>query len=244
MPTLNPLQASFVARYLGVTLQQAPVAEAPADLASDFEALRSPLPAQIAAMDDQQMAARLEQDLRAADALAASGAYVPALERLDQITRDLSDARGRARVQSAAAEIPRGKVGELVKALESDIVLVNVQVLRAIQGLGALQSTLRKEPDSDLHAIADRIDVLTDDLPRHLEATLQSFKTAIQSGDTPAASAAQRSAQQQIDDAVAYLDRNRTELTLCEQNPFGLPLEIVQPLSGAIKQIRASVDRL
>lgn len=245
MPTtLNPDQARFIADFLGINSGAPHVEDSAPDLNAMIAALRAPLPGDIAALGDNTAAAALEQALADADALAESGRLEDGMRAVERVAEGIATARGRDRAMDAASEIPEGQVAKLAKSFEVNIALLRTQRLRTIEGLGALNTKLRATTDTELHAIADRIDTLTRDVPAELEATLSVIKTALDAGDMAAAAAARDTARQQIGKAERFLKANEAELSLCEKNPFGVTLGIVQPLAETVKQVTASVDSL
>lgn len=245
MPTtLTPDQARFIADFLGIEGGEPLAEDSAPDLSAMIAALRAPLPGDIDALGDDTAAAALKQALADADALAESGRLEEAMRAVERLAEGIATARGRDRAMDAASAIPEGQVAKLAKSFEVNIALLRTQRMRTIEGLGALNTKLRATTDIELHAIADRIDTLTRDIPAELETTLSVLKTALDAGDMAAAAAARGTARQQIGKAERFLKANQTELSLCETNPFGVTLGIVQPLAKTIKQVTASVDSL
>lgn len=216
------------------------------DLREAIKGLLQSIPVDVASLkkEGNKAASEIENRLSAGIAAAKAGDLKQALALLTGCTDMIAEARKTARQADAQASVAKGTVAATARVFEANITRWRTDRLRSIQGLGALMTTLRREDDKELHDIASRINVITKDLPEALEDALSQLDDAIERNDQDAVSRAKSTAQALTAEAAKFLSTNSHELKLCEDNPFGVSIEIVAPLAESLKSIAASIKRL
>ncbi|MEM7061200.1 MAG: hypothetical protein AAF557_26790 [Pseudomonadota bacterium] len=180
----------------------------------------------------------------AGTAAASRGDIETAFKAMMACSERLADIQKSDRAAEAKASVPEGKVAEAARAIEINIAAYRTQRLRSITGLDDLITKLRGNEDKELHAIANRVDGLRRDLPEALESALERIKTSLETGDTETATFERKLVRSLVTEAAQYLKTNEKELALCEENPFDVVLDVVAPMTEALKAVQQSLARI
>jgi hypothetical protein len=192
-----------------------------------------------------------EQALTGARTLFASGQaaanaqdYAAALTALGACADEVARLKRAASTSEARQAVPEGFVQKAVRQLELSAALWETSRMRALDGLDELTETLRGEDDPELDEIAGRVDELTRAVPNALEAALGTLCEAVGAGDEQRVKAAKDDIAGQLQVAGAFLADNATALVNCEENPWGIDVALVQPLTEAMHQIEAAIGAI
>jgi hypothetical protein len=231
----------WILRVLGVAVGSADSdRDTTNEAAEAVAAYLATLPADIAALGPSHPdAGGLRANLDRARALADARAYGEALSALDACATALAEAKRAASTIEARASVPGGLVRARVQAIELAAAKWRVARVGAVDGLAELTAMLLAEEDRDLHEIAGIISKLSQDIPRQLDAALEGLRQAAAVDDIGAAAAARKTLATDAQTAAAFLRDSADPLRRCEQNPFGIGVEIVAPLVDALTAVNA-----
>jgi hypothetical protein len=214
------------------------------------DALRAQWDARFAEVDARYQAILQTQPANAS-ALRASMAYANgAAEKKDYATALAALTRLEEQIEAAKTlgketdVIPEGIVKQRVEQLELASNRWREVQFQSIEGLSSLMKKLRADEDPDLHEIADRVDVLTKDIPGEIEAYLKQLSAAVRSRDAGEVAKGVMQVQLGVEKCESYLKENLPYIENCEQNPFDVPVTIQRPLSETLTSIRASLAGL
>jgi hypothetical protein len=186
-------------------------------------------------------ASDLRATLASAQASAEKGDFAGALAALTRLEALIEEA---STLGKETDVIPEGIVKQTVDNLEKAAGSWRDAHFTAIEGLGALIKQLRADDDPDLHDIADRVNVLTKDIPSEIEAALAKLSAAIRKADGREASKLVKEVQAGVDKCERFIKDNLPYIERCEDNPFNLPVKIEKPMRETLASIRASLPNL
>jgi hypothetical protein len=218
-PADDALEAQFYARFTEVD--------------SAYQAILQTQPAN---------ASDLRASMAYANAAAEKNDYAAALAALKRLEEQLEAAKTLGRETDV---IPEGIVKQRVEELEKASNRWREVHFQSIEGLGSLMKKLRADEDPELHEIANRVDVLTKDIPAEIENSLKKLSAAVRSGDAGAVANGVKQVQQDVEKCETYLKENLSYLENCEENPFDdVPVLIQKPVRETLTSIRASLAGL
>jgi hypothetical protein len=184
-------------------------------------------------------------DLRAvmafANAAAEKGDFAKALVALARLEAALEKAQTLGKETDV---IPEGIVQQRVQQLELAAGRWREVHFQSIKGLEGLMQQLRADDDPDLHEIADRVDVLTTEIPAEIEAALAKLSAAVRAGDTAGTAQWAKQVQLGVTRGENFLKANLPAIERCEDNPFDVPVLIQKPVRETLASIRASLAGL
>ncbi len=233
--------------------EQTPRQEQASDVGIDTDRLRetikgllSTLPGDIQtlAKANPDTAAKLAAAMGHAKTLIQKGDLPKALDLLMRCADGLATAQKAARTAEAQEVVPEGLVAQRVHDIELLHSQWQVSRMRSVDGLGALVDRLAREEDPDLLDIAVKVGVLARDVPEGLERALLELARFVAAGDSSKSDAAKAKISGEVAAAAKYLKAHLADLKKCEDNPFGIKVDIITGLSKALKSIQASVAKM
>jgi hypothetical protein len=208
-----------------------PAEEGP-DHAETYRGLMATLPGDLARLRaaDRAAADRIQPLLDAAQKHAQGGDYAKACTFLGEAAKAVAGATGAAAARSAAP--PVGKVAAAVLRLE----LQQVR-LQAAQGVGELESALRKTDNPRAREVAALIRKLAAGFPTEMEGLLQRLDAAVKANDAGGAQKIRGEVQQAAKGWLGYLQANAEHIQGCESNPWGIKVRIAEPIRKSLTAI-------
>jgi hypothetical protein len=176
-----------------------------------------------------------------ANASAEKGDFAKALAALTRLEALLEAARTLGKETDV---IPEGIVKQRVEQLEKAAQRWHEVHFQSIEGLESLMQQLRADDDPDLHEIANRVDVLTKEIPGEIEASLAKLSAAVRAADAGETAKWVNQVQLGVRKCEGFLQDNLPDIERCEENPFDVPVMIQRPLRETLANIRASLPKL
>jgi hypothetical protein len=132
----------------------------------------------------------------------------------------------------ARTVIPTGKVA--AEVLRGEIETIR---LTASRGLSELVGKLKAEPDPKARTAETLVGRVSQALPSELEAALKDLDAAVKADDVAGAVHLRGRVQNAAKDWLTYLQVHAHEIKCCEDNPWGVKVDIDKPVRASLAAI-------